>query len=69
MKLYTFDLTLAVSITVEGENRHEAMRFVREPLQDCALIHVLEDGLVELAGEATIVGEPSLTQIDGKDVK
>lgn len=66
MKDYTFDMVLRAAFTVQAESQEEAERIVNGPF-DCATIHILENGEIELEGEASLEGEPVLGMIDGKE--
>lgn len=71
MKNYTFDMTLKAAVTVEAESEEEAERIVKGVLDDAASFTAWE-GVVgcddDVSGECTLIGEPTLAQIDGEDV-
>lgn len=64
---YTFDLMLKASFTISAESREEAERILTGPL-DAATCHIIEDGEIELEGEVSLYGTPTLALIDGEDV-
>lgn len=69
--LYTFETTLAASITVEAESREEAERIITGVIGACAMMtlseYTNEDGDA-VSGEATVIDSLDLMQIDGEDV-
>lgn len=72
MKDYTFGMTLKAAVTVEAESEDEARRIVEGVMGACVTAKFFEgdhgDPDDELTGEVRLIEQPTLAQIDGRDV-